>query len=99
VLDVERWAEIRRMRFVERLSIREIDRRRGHDRKTVQRAVRSDAPPRSQIAALDERGGELFSRRIVNDSDTFVALLGGLEGESKIALEATYGWEWLADLL
>jgi transposase len=46
VLEVERWAEIRRMRFVERLSIREIARRSGHDRKTVQRAIRSDAPPR-----------------------------------------------------
>lgn len=45
MLSVERWAEIRRMRFVERLSIREIARRTGHDRKTVQRAVRSDAPP------------------------------------------------------
>jgi hypothetical protein len=33
-------------RFVERLSIREIARRSGHDRKTVQRAIRSDAPPR-----------------------------------------------------
>jgi transposase len=46
VLDLETWAEIRRMRFVERLSIREIARRTGHDRKTVQRAIRSDAPPR-----------------------------------------------------
>jgi transposase len=54
---------------------------------------------RSHVAAVDERGGELFSRRIVNDPDTFVALLGELDGESKIALEATYGWEWLADLL
>jgi hypothetical protein len=45
VLEVERWAEIRRMRFVERLSIREIARRTGNDRKTVQRAIRSDAPP------------------------------------------------------
>jgi transposase len=33
------------MRFVERLSIREIARRTGHDRKTVQRAIRSDSPP------------------------------------------------------
>jgi transposase len=54
---------------------------------------------RSHVAALDEHGGELLSRRIVNDPDTFVALLGELDGESKIALEATYGWEWLADLL
>ena len=54
---------------------------------------------RSHIAALDEHGGELFSRRITNDPDTFVALLGELDGESKIALEATYCWEWLADLL
>ena len=46
MLDVERWAEIRRMRFVERLSIREIARRTGHDRKTVQRRIRSDVPPR-----------------------------------------------------
>jgi transposase len=26
-------------------------------------------------------------------------LLEGIDGESKIALEATYGWEWLADVL
>jgi len=54
---------------------------------------------RSHIAALDEHGVELFSRRIVNDPDTVVALLGELDGESKLALEATYGWEWLAELL
>ena len=46
MLDVEGWAEIRRMRFVERLSMREIARRTGHDRKTIQRAIRSDSPPR-----------------------------------------------------
>ncbi len=45
MLHVERWAEIRRMRFVEQRSIREIARRTGHDRKTVQKAIRSDAPP------------------------------------------------------
>jgi transposase len=54
---------------------------------------------RSHVAAVDEHGGELFSRRIVNDPDTLLELLEEIGGESKIALEATYGWEWLADLL
>ena len=54
---------------------------------------------RSHIAALDESGAQLLSRRIVNDPQTFLELLEGIDGESKIALEATYGWEWLADLL
>jgi transposase len=39
------------------------------------------------------------SRRIVNDQETFLELPGGLDGESQIAVEATYGWEWLAELL
>jgi transposase len=51
VLDVEQWAEIRRMRFVEGLAIREIARRTGRDRKTVQRAVRSGEPPQYQRRA------------------------------------------------
>lgn len=46
MLDVERWAEIRRMKQVDGLSIREIARRTGHDRNTVRTALRSDAPPR-----------------------------------------------------
>src|SRR5512132_2775303 len=54
---------------------------------------------RSHVAALDETGAQLLSRRIVNDPQTFLALLDGIEGECRIALEATYGWEWLADLL
>jgi transposase len=45
VLDVQRWAEIRRMGKVEGLSIREIARRTGHDRNTVRTALRSDRPP------------------------------------------------------
>jgi len=63
VLDVERWAEIRKMLFVERLSIREIARRTGHDRKTVQRAIRSEVPPRYERAPsgskLDPFKGEI----------------------------------------
>jgi transposase len=54
---------------------------------------------RSQVAVLDDQGTELVSRRIANDPQTFLELLAEIDGESKIALEATYGWEWLADVL
>jgi hypothetical protein len=46
VLEVRRWAEIRRMKEVEGLSIHEIVRRTGHDRNTVRRALRREGPPR-----------------------------------------------------
>jgi transposase len=46
VLDVERWAELRRMHFVKGLSIREISRRTGVHRDTISRAVNSTGPPR-----------------------------------------------------
>jgi transposase len=45
VIDVEDWAEIRRLRFVVGLSIKEICRRTGRNRSTVRRAVRSQGPP------------------------------------------------------
>ena len=54
---------------------------------------------RSHVAVINADGEQLLSRRIVNDPATFLELLEGIEGESKIALEATYGWEWLADVL
>jgi hypothetical protein len=56
VLDVRRWAEIRRMREVEGLSIHEIARRTGHDRNTVRRALRRDQrPPRpSKVDAFKD---------------------------------------------
>jgi transposase len=54
---------------------------------------------RSHIAVVSEDGRRLLSRRIVNDPQTFLELLREIDGESKIALEATYGWEWLADVL
>ena len=47
---------------------------------------------------MNETGAQVLSRRIVNDPQTFLALLEDL-GECRIALEATYGWEWLADVL
>jgi transposase len=48
VLEVRRWAEIRRMKEVDGLSIHEIARHTGHDRNTVRRALRSEGPPRYQ---------------------------------------------------
>jgi transposase len=46
LVDVEQWAEIRRMHFVGGVSIKEIARRTGRDRNTVRRALRSAQPPR-----------------------------------------------------
>ena len=46
MLDVERWAELRREYFVRRVPIKELARRYGIDRNTVRRALRSDRPPR-----------------------------------------------------
>lgn len=54
---------------------------------------------RSHVCAFDEEGTEVISRRIANEAQTFLELLGELDGETEVALEATYGWEWLADLL
>jgi ActR/RegA family two-component response regulator len=46
VVDVEQWAEIRRLPRVARLSIREISRRTGWHRKTIRRALATVDPPR-----------------------------------------------------
>jgi transposase len=45
VLDVERWAELRREHFVRQVPIKELARCYGIDRNTVRRALRSDRPP------------------------------------------------------
>ena len=43
---VQEWAEIRAMKAVEGLSIKEIARRTGHSRNTIRAALRSAEPPR-----------------------------------------------------
>ncbi|MDQ6816502.1 MAG: IS21 family transposase [Actinomycetota bacterium] len=45
MLDVERWAELRREHFVRQVPIKELARRYGVDRNTVRRALRSEEPP------------------------------------------------------
>src|SRR3954471_14021628 len=54
---------------------------------------------RSHVAVVDDRGQQLLSRRLVNDPGLFRELFDELGADARFALEATYGWEWLAELL
>jgi len=56
VVKVEQWAEVRRMRFVEGLAIREIRRRTGLHRETIRRALSSPTPP---VYSRPSRGSKL----------------------------------------
>jgi transposase len=54
----------------------------------------------SQLCALDERGEVVLSRRVVNEPEAMLAALDALPAERpSVAIEACFGWEWLADLL
>jgi transposase len=53
---------------------------------------------RSQIAIIDELGELTISKRVPTARETITELLGSPDG-THVALEATYGWEWLAELL
>ena len=53
---------------------------------------------RSQVAIIDEHGELTVQKRIATGREAFRELLGDPDG-THVALEATYGWEWLADLL
>jgi transposase len=53
VVDVEQWAEVRRMKRVEGLSAREISRRTGLARDTVLRLLMAGAPPRYSRARAE----------------------------------------------
>ena len=55
MVEVEQWAEIRRMHFVCGLSIKEIVRRTGRDRNTVRRALRSTRAPRYERRAASSK--------------------------------------------
>jgi hypothetical protein len=51
LLNVEDWAEIRRLYFAEKVPIKEIARRLALARNTVRAAIRSAAPPKYKRAA------------------------------------------------
>jgi transposase len=56
VLDVERWAELRREHFVRGVSIKELARRTGLARNTIRVALRSPEPP---VCRCPERPSKL----------------------------------------
>jgi len=46
MLVVEQWAELRRLHFIDGVSVRELARRTGLHRRTIRRAIESAAPPK-----------------------------------------------------
>ena len=55
MVDVEQWAEVRRLFFVRGLSQREIHRRTGLHRDTIRNAINSDTPPKYERAATGSK--------------------------------------------
>jgi hypothetical protein len=55
VIGVEQWAEIRRLRFVEKRSKRAIHRLTGAHRDTITRAIESEAPPKYTRASTGSK--------------------------------------------
>jgi transposase len=86
VVGVEQWAEVRRLRFVRGLSIREISRRTGLHRETIRRAITSDEAPKYS------RGGR------GSKVDPFKAEIARLLGETAICRgcgSASCGRRWV----
>jgi Transposase len=54
---------------------------------------------RSQVALVDEHGGQLLNRNLPNDSAELTSILGRLEAATPVAFEAADGWGWPAELL
>ena len=62
MLDVERWAELRREHFVRGVPIKELVRRTGLSRNTVRVALRSAEPPVYQRAGAAVEAGSVQGR-------------------------------------
>lgn len=54
---------------------------------------------RTQVAVLDDEGAEVVNRNLINGSAEFAEVVAGLPPQTPVAVEAGYGWQWLADLL
>ena len=54
----------------------------------------------SYLAIIDEEGKRVFSRKLPNDPDRILAALGPhTKKMAGIAVESTYNWYWLVDIL
>ena|SRR5215207_4345630 len=69
MINVDEWAEIRRLHFAEGMGIKAIGRRLGVARNTVRSAIRSSDPPRYErprrCSAVDELEPEI--RRLLGE--------------------------------
>jgi transposase len=54
---------------------------------------------RSQVAVLDDGGREVMNRNVPNRGSAMLTLFESLPAGTPVAVEATYGWSWLVDLL
>ena len=54
---------------------------------------------RSQVAVVAEDGQVQLNKNVVNGSEPFLRLLGGLPAGTPVASGAAFGWGWLAELL
>jgi transposase len=53
----------------------------------------------STVTVLDEAGNEMDQRNLPNNVEDFTLYFRQWEGKIRAALEATYNWYWLVDLL
>ena len=96
MVGVQQWAEIRRMRLVDGLSIRAIERRTGLHRKTIRRALASPEPPTYRSRAkrpskLDPHRAEI--ERLLDDEPT----LSGVRVLEEIQLDGYTGGQTIID--
>jgi len=98
VVEVQQWAEIRRMKLVDGLSIRAIERRTGLHRKTIRRALASPEPPSyrsrpKRPSKLDPHRVEI--ERLLGDEPT----LSGVRILEEIQLNGYAGGQTVLDEL
>lgn len=98
MIEVQQWAEIRRMKLVDDLSIREIERRTGLHRKTIRRALASPEPP--AYSPRPKRPSKLDPHRArIEELLEDDATLSGVRILEEIQLDGYDGGQTILDVL